>query len=323
MGILAERSRPLRKFSLGDKHNMVVRLILVNIIIFAALTFVRVVYLITDAPKDQFISQVIPWAVLPADGAKLLIHPWTIITYMFVHADFWLLLSSVIWLWGFGELLQGLYGYQHVLPLYLLGGLAGALFFILAYQFIPGLESMRAVATSVHIGASASVIAIIICVTVLIPKYRVFPMLAGGIPIFIITLVYLGLIFLGQRGGAHGFLAAQAGGALMGAFYGFRIKKGFDPGAGVNRIFYHISHIFEPKDTLTAVPVEHTKKKKHHSGKKSHPPYKRIGPVSQNKVDELLDKICRSGYKSLTSEEKDILIRASKEEKEENDNKLA
>lgn len=318
MGILAERSRPLRKFSLGDKHNMVVRLILVNIIIFAALTFVRVVYLITDAPKDQFVSQVIPWAVLPANGMQLLTHPWTIITYMFVHIDFWLLLSSLVWFWGYGELLQGLYGYQHILPLYLLGGLAGALFFILSFQFVPVLEPLQSTANSIHVGASASVMAIIICVTILVPKYRVFPMLAGGIPIFIITLIYIGLSFLGQKGIlSDGYLAAQAGGALIGIFYGYRIKKGFNPGEGINHVFYRISHIFEPKDTLTAIPVEHIKRKKH-SRKKSLPPYKRIGPVSQNKVDELLDKISRTGYKSLTSEEKEILVRASKEE---NDNK--
>jgi membrane associated rhomboid family serine protease len=312
MGILTERSRPLLKFSLGDNHNMVVRLILINLVVFAALLFTKIVYLLTGQPKDLFVSQVIPWAVLSARPAALLTHPWTLITYMFVHVNFWHLLSSLIWLWWFGELLQGLSGYRHVIPVYIYGGLSGALFFILAYTFIPGLHAVQEAVTSINIGAAASVMAIIICITVLSPNYRVFPMLGGGIPIYIITMVYIGLSLLGQSGGVpYGYIAAQTGGALLGVFYGLRLKNGYDPGTGLNRLLYRIGHLMEPDDTLKSIPVKGKKKK--NKSKKTDPPYKRIGPVAESKVDDILDKINRSGYKSLTSEEKDILLRASQQ----------
>ncbi len=320
MSTLAEQYRPLRKFSLGDKENIVVRLVLINIVIFAALIFTKVVYMITNAPSDAFVSQVIPWAVLPADPMKVLTHPWTLFTYMFVHLNFWLLLSSVVWLWGYGELLQGLYGPRFVIPLYLLGGLAGAAFFILSFQLIPGLASSLETANSISVGASASVMAIVICTTVLVPKYRIFPMLAGGIPLYVITLIYLVLTLVGEKGdSAHSLLFAGAGGLLVGAYFGFRIKKGLDPGAGLNRFIYKFSHLFEPKDERY-MDEEHLKTAHLHLSRKSensHTPYKRIGPVPEGKIDELLDKINLSGIKSLTSEEKELLIKASKEKGEE------
>lgn len=312
MGILTERSRPLLKFSLGDNHNMVIRLILINLIIFAALLFVKVVYLLTGEPGDLFTSKVIPWAVLSANPTFLLTHPWTIITYMFVHVGFWHLLSSLIWLWWFGELLQGLVGYEHVVPVYLYGGLAGALFFVLAYSIIPGLHQTQDVVNSVNIGAAASVMAIVICLTVVTPNYKIFPMLGGGIPLFVITIVYVGISLLGQRGGSpYGYMAAQAGGALVGAFFGLRLKEGYNPGRGLNRLLYRMGHMWEPGDVhIKTIKPEKRKYKKKASSKREKP-FKRVGPVSENKVDDILDKINQSGYHSLTAEEKEILLRAS------------
>lgn len=315
MGILTERSRPLLKFSLGDNHNMVVRLILINLVVFASLLFTKVVYMLTGQPGDLFVSQVVPWAVLAAKPATLLTHPWTLFTFMFVHINIWHLLGSVIWLWWFGELLQGLSGYRHVVPVYVYGGLAGALFFILAYVFIPELHQSQDVATSINIGAAASVMAIIVCVTALAPNYRVFPMLGGGIPIYVITIIYIALSLLGQRGGdPYGYIAAQTGGAILGAVFALRLKGGYDPGAGLNYLLYHIGHVFDPPDDrLKTVHVRDKRQRK--NVRKMDKPYRRIGPVPEDKVDDILDKINQTGYNSLSPEEKDILMRASEEGK--------
>lgn len=317
MGMLTERSRPRLKFPLGDSHNMIVRLILINVVVFVGLLFTKVVYMLTQHAPGLFVSDVIPWAVLPASPAQLLRHPWTIVTYMFVHIGFWHLLSTVIWLWWFGDLLQGLSGYRHVVPVYVYGGLAGALFFILAYVFIPQLHQAQEVANSVNIGAAASVMAMIIAVTVLSPNYRVFPMLGGGIPIYVIAIVYVALSLLGQQGGDPlGYIAAQTGGAIMGAVFALRLKGGYDPGRGLNRLIFQIGHIFDPADdTLRSVRVKGAKRKKgaHY---KQDVPFRRIGPVGTDKVDDILDKINRTGYHSLSSEEKEILLRASKQSEE-------
>lgn len=313
MGILTEHTRPLLKFSLGDNHNMAIRLVGVNLVVFVGLLFVKVAFLLTGQSKDLFNTEILPWAVLSADPSTILTHPWTILTFMFVHINFWHLLSSVIWLWWFGELLQGISGFRRVVPVYVYGGLAGALFFVLAYAFIPGLHSYQAIANSVDIGAAASVIAIIICATVIAPKYRVFPMLAGGIPIYVIAIIYVALSLLGQGGGLpYGYIVAQTGGALLGLGFALRLKKGYDPGAGLNKALYWLGHILDPADDrLQPIRVNANKAKK--GVKKLEPPYKRIGPVPTTRVDDILDKINEHGYKSLTSEEKEILLRASKE----------
>lgn len=308
MGALAEQYRPLKKLSLGDKENLIIRLVLINIVIFAGLFFVKMVYAITQAPDEAFASQIIPLTVLSADPIQLLTHPWTLFSYMFVHTDFWLLLSCMIWLWGYGELMQGLYGSRIILPLYIFGGLAGAIFFVLAFAFIPALQNVQAVATTIGIGASASVMAIVVSTTMLVPKYRVFPMIAGGIPLYVITLIYLALCFWGKEGSAlYGYLAANAGGLLLGAYFGNRIKNGNTPGDFLNTAIYKFSHLFEPKDEIY---LERNQSEKSNA---DHKPFKRVGPVSENRLNELLDKINRNGIQSLTAEEKDILVKASRE----------
>lgn len=313
MGILTEHSRPLLKFSLGDNHNMAIRLVVVNLVIFAALLFVKVAILIGGHSTAIFETEIVPWAVLSADPATILTHPWTVLTYMFVHISFWNLLTSAIWMWWFGELLQGISGYRRVVPVYVYGGLTGALFFVLAYSAIPEMRPYQAIASTVDIGAAASVMALIICVTIIAPKYRVFPMLGGGIPIYVVAIVYVALSFLGQQGGSpYGYIAAQTGGALLGLVFALRLKSGYDPGAGFNRVLYFIGHVMDPADDrLKMVKVKGKKGKK--AARKMDPPYKRIGPVSSGKVDDILDKINESGYRSLTPEEKEILLRASKD----------
>lgn len=296
---------------------MVIRLILINLVVFAALLFVKVVYMLTGQPADLFVSTVVPWAVLSASPSFLLTHPWTVVTYMFVHINFWHLLGSLIWLWWFGELLQGLAGYEQVMPVYLYGGLAGALFFVLAYWLVPDLHQIQNVATSVNIGAAASVIAIIVCLTVVAPNYKVFPMLGGGIPIFVITILYIGISLLGQQGGSpYGYIAAQTGGALVGALFGLRLKDGYNPGRGLNRLLYRAGHWWEPGDVPLKRLRQTGKRYKKKASSKADIPFKRIGPVPESRVDDILDKINQTGYHSLTAEEKDILLRASHQQGE-------
>lgn len=309
MGILTERPRPLRSLSLGDSHNMVIRLLLANLVVFAALVFVKVVYTLTGQGSELFFRQIIPWAVLPDDPAQLLSRPWTVFTYMFVHINFWHILGTCVWLWWFGSMLQDLSGYQRLLPVYVYGGLCGALFFYVAWLLFPGLHGPGN--GSLDIGASASVMAVVVAVTVLAPNYRVFPMLGGGIPLYLVTIIYVVLSLLAHGGDlATGYTAAIAGGALMGAVYAVELKKGHDWGGGLNRLLYWATHLLEPADTPGALPAKKKKRLFQHGPA----PYKKIGPVPPNKVDEILDKINRTGYASLNAEEKELLVRAARDQ---------
>lgn len=313
MSTITRKFTRYRNLSLGDNENMVVRLILINVVLFTGLFFVKVVYLITgDAGAVQrFYREVIPWVTLPADPAKLLSRPWTILSFMFIHVGFWQLLSNVIWFWWFGSILQSLAGPGKIFPLYLYGGLAGALFFLLSFNLVPGLAAYKTLADTAGIGASASVMALIAAATTLAPNYRIFPMLNGGIPLFVITIIYVALDIIGPHGGVSaGYFAAQAGAALTGYLLIVQLRHGRDLAGGLNQVLYRINHVFDPpekKPRRVAV-------KDQLFYKKEIPPYRKIESISSKKVDEILDKINQTGYDSLSSEEKDILLRASRQE---------
>ena len=291
---------------------MVLRLIMVNCVLFVAMSFIKVLYLITGAPDSLFYLRVLPWVALPADPRRLLLHPWTPLSYMFMNVSFWSFLGSMVWLWWLGGLFQDLAGYRRVLPLYIYGGLAGAVFYLAAYRFIGPLQPFESVADSSQIGALASISALVAGVCTLSPRYRVFPALGGGIPLLAVGFAYLGLNLLGAGSGAplYGFLAALAGGVLMGVIFSLQLQRGSDLGKALNRVLDRTMNLLEPAEVP---PSARIRRQKLRQGRL---PFRRLGPVSSRRVDEILDKISQKGYDSLSAEEKDILLRASKDNTE-------
>ena len=116
---------------LGQDDNALVLLFAINMLMFVAITLVKVVYYLSGTPVELFIKQVLDWLSLPASLNVLVHRPWTILLYMFTHHSIWQLISSMLWLWCFGYILQDLAGNNKLIPIYLYGGLAGAVFFLL------------------------------------------------------------------------------------------------------------------------------------------------------------------------------------------------
>src|SRR5437764_6798776 len=116
--------------------------------------------------------------------------PWTIITHMFVHdtISVWHILANMLWLWAFGYILQDLTGNRKLVPIFIYGALGGALAYILAFNLITPLKQSLSVAEAY--GASAGIMGIAIATTTIAPGYRIFPMLNGGIPLWVITVLY-------------------------------------------------------------------------------------------------------------------------------------
>ena len=77
---------------------------------------------------------------LPADISKIAAKPWTIFTHMFTHDSIWQLLGNMLWLWVFGYIFLDLTGNRKIIPVYIYGAFAGAVAFVLAYNFLPGLK---------------------------------------------------------------------------------------------------------------------------------------------------------------------------------------
>jgi membrane associated rhomboid family serine protease len=294
-----------RRMTLGQDGNMLVMLLAILATVFCLFIFLKVGLFLSDIPQSYYYDNIFNWFSLPADLGTLVTRPWTIITYMFMHDGVWHMLGNVIWIWIFGYILQDLTGNGKIIPLFLYGGVAGGLLFLISYNVFPGLRVNMPIANVV--GASAGAMAIAIATTVLAPGYRFFPMINGGIPLWVITLIYIIIdvaMITGSNSGGH---IAHIGGALMGYLFVVQLRKGRDLSDPINRFFSWVANLFNPNKKHW----KKTAKRDFHYSVKGTEPFKKIPNITQKRIDDILDKINQQGYRYLTEEEKDILKRAA------------
>jgi len=302
----------LPRLSLGEGRNMVTQLLVVNLTIFVFLLFTLVIYKMEDVGEPRFHQDIMTWLRVPADGSRFLSRPWTLVTSLFTHIGVWQVFSNMVWLWCFGTFMQHLAGYQRILPLYLFGGILGNLFYVAAMQFIP---SFHVVANSEYaLGAAGSIMAIAIGVTTIAPRFRIFPLLAGGISLWIITVLFtvlsIGSLMLSSDYG-YTYIPVLAGGGLAGWIYMNQWKKGNDWGSGFNNLTFKLTHVFHPASQR--VNPDDLKKKANPADPEQQP-FKRVGKVPEQRLNEILDKINENGLASLSPDERETLLRASRPE---------
>lgn len=229
----AERYQDYRKvkrnrFLLGQDNNALMSLFVLNVIFFLILLTMQVGYSFYEHSAASFYTDVVPWFELPASITKLSERPWTILTFMFsdVGVSLMRILSNMLWLWAFGFILQELAGNDKLIPIYIYGGLAGALAFVLATHFIPSLVPV--INQSALLGANASVMAVAMATTTLSPNYRFFTQIRGGIPIWVLMAVYLIIDYAGVANNTSAHNIAHLGGALAGFIFVVLMRKGID-----------------------------------------------------------------------------------------------
>lgn len=309
MSYYQQRNRS--KITIGQDGNAVTMLIAINLAVFAILAFIKVIYYFGsgDEGLGAFNNDIFQWLTLPADTGKFIARPWTLLTHMFVHdtGSIWHILANLIWLWAFGYILQDLTGNRKIFPIFFYGALAGAAAFFAAYNFIPTLKVYLPAAHA--FGASAGVMAIAIGTTTLAPNYRIFPMLNGGIPLWVITILYL-IIDLATipYNNAGGHIAHLAGGA-MGFLFISAMQRGSDWGLWINNFFDWVNDLWNPEKPRK---VRSVKDQLYY--KATVRPYKKTYSVTQQRIDEILDKISQRGMTALTDDEKEVLKRASKDD---------
>ena len=304
MNVREEKSR--NKISLGQDGNALVNLIICNAILFVLLKFIFVIYLISDLNINAYYKNIFNWFILPADIGKLGTRPWTLLTYMFTHQGVFHLIANVFWLWAFGYILQDLTGNRKLVPIYIYGGLTGGFFYILSYYLFPSLQP--SLPTAMFLGANTSVMAVAVATTTVQPDYRIFPMINGGIPLWILTLVYVIINFASIQVGDPAKYIAHIGGAALGFTFIIQLRKGKDWSEWMNNFFDWASNLFNPDKKFQSKPV---KQEFFYKVKESSQPYKKRPNVTQKRIDEILDKINQKGIHFLTDEEKDILKRAA------------
>lgn len=296
------------RLTIGEDGNALVMLIAIQLVVFVLFSFIKIIYFFSDgaAGLEVYERDILSWVILPSHLPTLLTRPWTIITHFFVHDSVWHLLGNMLWLWMFGHIFQELTGNRKLIPVFLYGALAGALFYLLAYNLIPVLKQNQGTA----LGASAGIMAIAIATTALVPRYRIFPLLNGGIPLWVITTLYviidLAMIPVSNTGGHIAHLA----GAAAGYMFIFQLEKGRDGSIWINNFFDWVTNLFNPDKPKKGKVI---KSQLFYKSKVA--PYKKTATsLSQQRVDEILDKINQKGYNTLSPEEKDILKRASSED---------
>lgn len=297
-----------RKILLGQDNNALVMLFAINALVFVLINFVKIVYFLSDIPIEFFYKQILDWFTMPAIPASLLAKPWTILTHMFTHYSIWHLLSTCMWLWAFGYVLQDLAGNNKLIPIYLYGGFAGALAFVLMNNLFPAME--RNIATTAPLlGGGAAVMAVAVATTTLAPDYRIFPLINGGIPLWVLTLIFVAIDFASLASGNGGIAAAHLAGGAIGFFFVKALNKGSDWGAWMVLLVHWLDDLFSPEK-------KHQQKKhaEKHFYRNNRKPYEKIANITQQRLDEILDKINLHGYSFLTDEEKSFLQRASNDE---------
>ncbi|MGZ3836993.1 MAG: rhomboid family intramembrane serine protease [Flavisolibacter sp.] len=299
------------RLSIGQDGNALTLLIAINLIAFVMLAFIKVIYFFSqgDAGVAAFDNDIFHWVALPASLDTFITRPWTLLSHMFVHStdSVWHILANMLWLWAFGYILQDLTGNRKLIPIFLYGALAGAIAYMASYNLITPLKA--ALPYSYACGASAGIMAIAIATTTLAPGYRIFPMLNGGIPLWVITILYL-IIDLAtipySNPGGH---IAHIAGAGMGFLFMRMMQRGKDWGLWMNHFFDWVNNLFNPDKPRKGKVV-----KTQLFYKARVQPFTRTPLVTQQRVDEILDKISQKGYGALTDDEKEILKRASKED---------
>ncbi len=305
---MLREDRYRKKMLLGQDGNSLIMMIAILALIFCIFKFIYITYYLSGLSQQSFYDNIFNWFILPAEVPKILDRPWTILTYMFMHDGVFHMLGNVLWLWAFGYILQDLAGNNKLVPLFLYGGVAGAFLFVLANNLFPVLSSQIDGRTLQ--GASAGVMAIAIATTALAPDYRIFPMLNGGIPLWIITIIFVIIDFASipsENGGGH---IAHIAGALIGLLFVVQLKRGRDWSTPLNRFFSWCANLFNPEKK----EWKKTARKEYHYNTKGSQPFRKVSNITQKRVDEILDKINLHGYRFLTEEEKDILKRAAEDE---------
>ncbi|WP_158828702.1 rhomboid family protein [Mucilaginibacter lacusdianchii] len=229
------------------------------------------------------------YLALPAHLPQLASHFWTPLTYMFMHADVFHILFNMLWLFWMGQLFEEYLGKNRLVSVYLMGGLAGAALYILAFNTLPVFAGALPFITVV--GASACVMAIVVATATLLPDYSIYMMFIGPVKLKWLALFYVVIDFLGILGPNAGGEIAHLGGALLGFVYVKQLKSGNDWNRSMDSVLSQ-----RPKVSVAS-------KNRSYTSNTTRP--------REEEIDRILDKISQSGYESLNKQEKETLFRAS------------
>lgn len=279
------------KYTFSNNDHAIKRIIIINVAVFLTFAMIHVfafLFRLDATAVHHFKTHL----MLPASFTTFVSQPWSILTCMFLHDGFFHILFNMLWLFWIGNLLHEYLGNRKVYEAYFAGGIFGGVVFMVCYQLFPVLSPY--LTTTYALGASAGVLSVVVAAATLLPDYPFQLLLFGNVKLKYLAIATVLLDFISIPQGNAGGHIAHIGGALFGYLY-------------IKYIYKYGSLL---PDKLWSSFRSKSKVKIHHQ--QTHSKIWKAKP-SQEEVDRILDKISKSGYDSLTKNEKDILFKASKE----------
>ncbi len=284
------------KFKRG---NIALQLIYINVGVFLFTSILSIFWTLFN--RDG--SYLLQYLELPASVEQFLFQPWSIITYMFMHAGILHLLFNMLWLYWFGEIFLYFFSAKHLRGLYILGGICGGILYMISYNVFPYFSNSLHI--SYLLGASASVLAIVVATAVRSPEYRINLLFFGAVKLKYLAIFMVVTDFLFMTSGNAGGHIAHLGGALAGWWFAASLSRGTDITSWINKILDMFGNIGTKKSRKPKMKVYYGEKSKDYN-------YNADKKAQSEEIDRILDKLRKSGYDSLTSSEKKSLFDASK-----------
>ena len=273
------------------------KLIFINIAVFILIRLLGILLLLFNLQDFP----ILPYLQLPASPMALLSRPWTLFSYMFTHFEFLHILFNMLWLYWFGELFLQVFNERQLGGLYVLGGLAGALLFVVSYNLFPYFQEVASF--SFLMGASASVMAIVFAISFYRKEIEINLLLLGRIKLIYLALFTFVIDLLAMTSDNAGGHIAHIGGALFGIWFASRYAQGKDLTAPINRLIDKLVNLGKRKPKMSVTYGGRSNKDWEYNARKQQ---------QAANIDAILDKLKRSGYGSLSADEKKQLFDASK-----------
>ena len=273
------------------------KLIFINIAVFILIRLLGILLLLFNLQDFPILL----YLQLPASPMALLSRPWTLFTYMFTHFEFLHILFNMLWLYWFGELFLQVFNERQLGGLYVLGGLAGALLFVVSYNLFPYFQEVASF--SFLMGASASVMAIVFAISFYRKEIEIHLLLFGRIKLIYLALFTFVIDLLAMTSDNAGGHIAHIGGALFGIWFASRYAQGKDLTAPINRLIDKLVNLGKRKPKMSVTYGGRSNKDWEYNARKQQ---------QAANIDAILDKLKRSGYGSLSADEKKQLFDASK-----------
>ena len=279
--------------------NLLFRLIFINVAVFVAATILNIIAVLFRLDS----AAIFRYFELPSDFHTFITRPWTLITYMFFHTDVLHILFNMLWLYWFGNMFLRRFTEKQLGGIYFMGGIFGGLLYMISYNVFPVFDTV--VYNSFLLGASASVLAIVVATAMSDPNREVMLMFLGAIKLKYIAIFVVALSFFNVISDNAGGNIAHLGGALFGFIFVYFLRKGKDMTKWINKIIDMFVNVLKPRPKMKV-------SKGGAGGRQMDMDYNARKKQNMQEIDAILDKLKRTGYEGLTSEEKSKLFNAGK-----------